>query len=291
MLWQIIFLAAGILSLIYYGAICIALKKWDSTFSRFWLVCGSIGIAGSVLIRLYGMPCIVEAMIGISVCFLLITEIKIIKGMHRKPLGKRKEHFEEDTKTGSATRWIIVLGAQVRGRKITDSLKRRLDCASEYLKEHPDVHVIVSGGQGKDEEVTEAYAMARYLECEGLDRRRIVQEDVSVNTLENLKFSRNLIADVDTPVGIVSNNFHVYRGCVYAKRAGFKEPFPIPASCRPMLALNCRARATACSRSPVSKAAKPSTTPASRPCCVSWGRSSSSCGRKPVTACWKARTS
>ena len=52
------------------------------------------------------------------------------------------------------------------------------------LKEHPDVHVIVSGGQGKDEEVTEAYAMARYLECEGLDRRRIVQEDVSVNTLE-----------------------------------------------------------------------------------------------------------
>ena len=64
MLWQIIFLAAGILSLIYYGAICIALKKWDSTFSRFWLVCGSIGIAGSVLIRLYGMPWIVELLIG-----------------------------------------------------------------------------------------------------------------------------------------------------------------------------------------------------------------------------------
>lgn len=235
MLWQIIFLVTGILSLIYYSAVCIALKKWDSTFSRFWLATGIVGIAGSALIRLYGMPCIVEAMIGISVCFLLIAEIKIIKGMHRTPLGKRKEHFEEDTKTGFATRWIIVLGAQVRGRKITDSLKRRLDCASEYLKEHPDVHVIVSGGQGKDEEVTEAYAMARYLECEGLDRRRIVQEDVSVNTLENLKFSRNLIADVDTPVGIVSNNFHVYRGCVYAKRAGFKEPFPIPASCHPLL--------------------------------------------------------
>ena len=139
MLWQIIFLVTGILSLIYYSAICIALKKWDSTFSRFWLATGIVGIAGSALIRLYGMPCIVEAMIGISVCVLLIAEIKIIKGMHRKPLGKRKEHFEEDTKTGSATRWIIVLGAQVRGRKITDSLKRRLDCASEYLKEHPDV--------------------------------------------------------------------------------------------------------------------------------------------------------
>ena len=112
MLWQIIFLVTGILSLIYYSAICIALKKWDSTFSRFWLATGIVGIAGSALIRLYGMPCIVETMIGISVCFLLIAEIKIIKGMHRKPLGKRKEHFEEDTKTGSATRWIIVLGAR-----------------------------------------------------------------------------------------------------------------------------------------------------------------------------------
>ena len=60
MLWQIIFLAAGILSLIYYGAICIELKKWDSTFSIFLLVCGSIGIAGSVLIRLYGIQWIEE---------------------------------------------------------------------------------------------------------------------------------------------------------------------------------------------------------------------------------------
>ena len=81
MLWQIIFLAAGILSLIYYGAICIALKKWDSTFSRFWLAGGVIGIAGSVLIRLYGMPCIVEVLIGIDVCFMQISDIKIITGM------------------------------------------------------------------------------------------------------------------------------------------------------------------------------------------------------------------
>ena len=137
--------------------------------------------------------------------------------------------------TGTGRRWIIVLGAQVRGRKITDSLKRRLDCALAYLTEHPDVHVIVSGGQGKDEEVTEAYAMAQYLKNAGIDRERIVQEDVSVNTLENLKFSRKLIENADTPVGIVSNNFHVYRGCRYAKHAGFKNPFPIAASCHPLL--------------------------------------------------------
>lgn len=123
--------------------------------------------------------------------------------------GKRPEDYRfTETKTGLRVRVS----------------ERASGCACDRLRR-----------TGKDEEVTEAYAMARYLECEGLDRRRIVQEDVSVNTLENLKFSRNLIADVDTPVGIVSNNFHVYRGCVYAKRAGFKEPFPIPASCHPLL--------------------------------------------------------
>ncbi len=113
----------------------------DSTFSRFWLVCGSIGIAGSVLIRLYGMPWIVELLIGITVCLLLLAEMKIITGMCGKPLEKGA--------TGTGRRWIIVLGAQVRGRKITDSLKRRLDCALAYLTEHPDVHVIVSGGPGE----------------------------------------------------------------------------------------------------------------------------------------------
>lgn len=144
------------------------------------------------------------------------------------------KHLEKGA-TGTGRRWIIVLGAQVRGRKITDSLKRRLDCALAYLTEHPDVHVIVSGGQGKGEEVTEAYAMAQYLENAGIDSGRIVQEDASVNTLENLKFSGKLIEDADAPVGIVSNNFHVYRGCRYAKHAGFKNPFPIAASCHPLL--------------------------------------------------------
>ena len=84
-----------------------------------------------------------------------------------------------------------------REHHIPDSRKRRKPVIFEDMKriltEHPDVHVIVSGGQGKDEEVTEAYAMAQYLKNAGIDRERIVQEDVSVNTLENLKFPENLL--------------------------------------------------------------------------------------------------
>lgn len=228
MLWQIIFLVMGILSLIYYSVICITLKKWDSTFSRFWLVLGVIGILGSKWIGTHGMPCILEGMIGIGVFLLLLSEIGIVSGMRPKT----------EEKTENSTKWIIVLGAQVKGRKITDSLKRRLDAAYGYLYEHPEVKVVVSGGQGKGEDVSEAAAMAEYLERAGIEKTRIVQEDVSTNTLENLKYSKALITDIKSPVGIVSNNFHVYRGCMYAKRAGFENAFPIAAGCHPVLFLN-----------------------------------------------------
>ena len=54
--------------------------------------------------------------------------------------------------------YLIVLGAQVKGRKITDSLRRRLEKAQFYLVKHKDMKAIVSGGQGKGEEITEAEA-------------------------------------------------------------------------------------------------------------------------------------
>lgn len=251
MLWQIIFLAAGILSLIYYSVICITLKKWDSTFSRFWLVTGIIEVAGSGLTVRYGMPCIVELMIGIGVCLLLASEIGIIHGMHagrseitdeiKEKSPEKNQNKNQDknlARREPEVRWIIVLGAQVQGRRITDSLKRRLDEALVYLQTHPDVKVIVSGGQGTDEEISEASAMAEYLEKAGIAKERIILEDAAVNTMENLKFSRRIILEQDgeeSPVGIVSNNFHVYRGCEYARCAGFQNVFPIAAGCNPVL--------------------------------------------------------
>ena len=174
----------------------------------------------------YTMSCAAELLIGTGVFLLLLSEIGIVRGMQD---GK-----DEDPDV----RWIIVLGAQVQGRRITDSLKRRLDAALEYLQTHPDVKVIVSGGQGKEEEITEASAMAAYLEKAGIEKERIVLEEASVNTMENLKFSRKMILEEEggeKPVGIVSNNFHVYRGCEYARRAGFQKVFPIAASCNPVL--------------------------------------------------------
>lgn len=229
MLWQIIFLLCGILCLLYYAALCFALKKWDSTFSRFWLACGLffllcryIFYAKAEILKPYRMVFIIFAA-GTAVIFIL-TELLIIRGMSAGGCGEYA--------------YLIVLGAQVDGRRITDSLRRRLDRAAGYLKEHPDTKVVVSGGMGNKEEITEAGAMKAYLLEKGIEEKRIFEEDRSRTTKENLRFSQAYIEDLKQPTGIVSNNFHLYRAVCYARKAGYVCPCPLAADCHPLLLVN-----------------------------------------------------
>lgn len=134
--------------------------------------------------------------------------------------------------------YLIVLGAQVRGRKITDSLLRRLKKAQTYLSVHKETKVIVSGGQGKGEAITEAEAMADYLQNQGIEKMRIYLEDRSRTTQQNLEFSETFFDKEKHCVGIVSNNFHLYRACQIAKRLGYRRIEPVAASCHPLLFVN-----------------------------------------------------
>ncbi len=229
MLWQIGFLIVGILCLLYYAALCIALRKWDSTFSRFWLVFGAASLLccyvyefGEKIIRQYQV--ILAIPVTAAVVVFGVTECCIIKGMYS---GKYIEYP-----------YLIVLGAQVDRKRITDSLRRRLDRAVRYLREHPRTQVIVSGGMGKKEEIPEAEAMAAYLLESGIEKERIFQEDRSRTTKENLLFSRIYIEDINQPVGIVSNNFHLYRAICYARQAGYGNAYPVAADCNRLLLLN-----------------------------------------------------
>lgn len=86
--------------------------------------------------------------------------------------------------------YVIVLGAQVHADKPSVVLKYRLDEAILYLNENPETVCIVSGGQGKNEPYSEAYGMAQYLMQNGIDKDRILLEDQSKTTEENLRFSR-----------------------------------------------------------------------------------------------------
>lgn len=121
---------------------------------------------------------------------------------------------------------VIVLGAQIRGQRINKSVRYRLMSAEQFLREHPDTFCVVSGGQGKDEPVSEAEAMRDYLLRAGISEERIWMEPASTNTVENLRFSRELLARKGylpdaVPVLVISNEFHVFRACAIAKRQGF----------------------------------------------------------------------
>jgi uncharacterized SAM-binding protein YcdF (DUF218 family) len=124
--------------------------------------------------------------------------------------------------------YIIVLGAQVYESGPSNVLKYRLDKAAEYLEENPETACIVSGGQGYNEPFAEAVGMAAYLKKVGIAEERIILEAESTTTAENIANSMALI-DEGASVGIVTNNFHVFRAVQTAKRLGMTNVYGIAA--------------------------------------------------------------
>ena len=118
--------------------------------------------------------------------------------------------------------YLIVLGAHINGTEPSRALMYRLNTACEYLKAHPETKAVVSGGKGSNEEISEAEAMKRNLVLRGIAESRIILEDQSTKTLENMKFTARLI-DKNARIGIVTNNFHIYRSLKLAKKQGYSH--------------------------------------------------------------------
>jgi len=126
-------------------------------------------------------------------------------------LGEEMKEGVQPAANGKAT-YMIVLGAKVKPGGIPSlSLKNRLEEAVSYLKKYPHVQVIVSGGQGPDEDQAEASVMLEYLLNNGIEASRIIAEDRSTSTYENLLFSKELLPKETKHVTIVSNDFHLKR--------------------------------------------------------------------------------
>lgn len=130
--------------------------------------------------------------------------------------------YEEDA--------IIVLGAAVRGERISGALQKRLDVAIEYYQENPDVVIVVTGGQGPQEDITEALAMERYLLENGIPKEKIIKEEKATSTYENFKFSKELLDKYFAELGVteyelayVTDDYHIYRAGQLAKIAGLGE--------------------------------------------------------------------
>ncbi len=216
MIWMII----GILCVLY----CLALAITGGTGTWFFLIWGIMGIAFTLWGIFRGhiwhvMPHWLHITAGtlflLMLAVFLFTEGCIISGFSKN--------------TDKELDYIVVLGAQLKTTGPSRVLQYRLDTAYEYLTAHPDTKVIVSGGQGSNEPASEAQGMYDYLVKRGIEPRRIILEDKSVNTEQNIRFSKDFLqADADK-VGIVSNNFHVFRAVKLAKAAGYRNVVGIAA--------------------------------------------------------------
>ena len=131
--------------------------------------------------------------------------------------------------------YIIVLGAHVDGTRLSLALLERTRRAFQYLKENPDTKAILSGGQGSGEDITEAKCMENYLTAHGIPESRLVLEEKSTRTKENLKFSDDLTGCGKKNTGILSNNFHVYRAVELARKLGYEHPYGIAAASDPIM--------------------------------------------------------
>lgn len=118
--------------------------------------------------------------------------------------------------------YIIVLGAGIKGEQVPPLLASRIDQGIEILKKNPKALVIMSGGQGKGEDIPEGEAMARYAINKGIDESKIIIEDKSTNTKENLLFSSKLMIKESPRVGLVTTSYHVFRALIIAKDLGIR---------------------------------------------------------------------
>ena len=137
-------------------------------------------------------------------CILLGTIVLSVKAAKHIP------SFDKD--------YIIILGCMIKkDGSLTPLLKGRVDAAIEFAnmqkeKTNKDITFIPSGGKGSDEIISEAEAMKKYLISQGIDNKKIIIEDKSKNTFENIKFSYNLIKEKkNSKIALSTTNYHVFR--------------------------------------------------------------------------------
>ena len=144
--------------------------------------------------------------------------------------------------------YIIVLGAQVGPNGPEISYKYRLDAAYDYLKDNPNTKCVLTGNKGNNEPISEGKSGYNYLLDKGINKNRLLYEETSTNTYENIKNAVDLIKvnnttyNNDVNIAIVTNKYHLFRGMSIAKKILKKEVDGIPAKINKFYLLNSMVR-------------------------------------------------
>ncbi len=208
-----IFTGLGILLILYWFGISLFIG-FGQMFSYIWL-------AGGIFLIIFGhmkksvLKKTLAGLMIISLCACAALEIPIIKGAVSEP--------------DRSADYVIVLGAKVNGTKPSRVLRQRLDAAIEYAGSNDNAKIIVTGGKGADENISEAESMRNYLTSKGIAEERIILESRAADTGENLEFSKDIIGDTNKRIVVVTSDFHMYRALRIAEQTGFVNVSGIPA--------------------------------------------------------------
>lgn len=212
---RILFTALGLICLVYYIAIGFGAGLITTSILFIWLigaaVCAAIAIfipriAGFVKRSKKWVIALLALFPILGILLFTAGEIAILSG------------FSSDPPDSSAD-YLIILGAKVNPDGPSLLLQSRIDIAYEYLIANPQTIAIASGGQGADEPMSEAKCIANELIRRGIDADRILLEEQSTDTSENIRYCRELMEDsAQTTVLIVSNNFHCFRATAIARQ-------------------------------------------------------------------------
>ena len=213
-LFAIVLAVVGVASAAYGFAFVFSETK--DRFFYFWFVLSAVLIAPAVLMAVgawNGIPLALRCAVGLVLLLFVVYEVVVFIAIGR--------HFSEYAADGLD--YVIALGAQVLDSKPGRTFSRRLNAAREYLCRNHRSRCIVCGAQGSNEEVPEAHAGRDYLVERGIDSNRILLEDRSYSTVQNLQNAAKLIDPIHDAIAIVTSNFHMARSLAIARKAGFKH--------------------------------------------------------------------
>ena len=216
------------IALIVFGTACFAFGMADvfneskMHFHLFWIALGvALATIGAAMAAglwdslPVGIRLSVEAALAALALYELVGHALILR------------HFRDAAEPGLDC--VIMLGAQVLESGPGRTLATRLDAACDYLAASPRTHCITCGGQGPSEPTSEARAGADYLVKRGIERERISLEQQSGSTFQNLRNAAALVDPAHDRVSIVTNDYHVFRVLLLARKAGFAHPTGIVA--------------------------------------------------------------
>ena len=192
-----------------YGVVMQIRLGFDSGVLIVYLLAAIAAICGVFIDFILKHRWIVALLCGLATLFLCVTSVSLIYSANCSVT------YDEDV--------LIILGSGINGDVVPEQLAARPDAGIGYYSRNPGVTIVVSGGKGDGENVTEAEAMKKYLVSKGVPESSIIKEDRSVSTYTNLYNTKQILDErfgTGYTAAVITNRYHIFRAGETAKYLG-----------------------------------------------------------------------